>query len=158
MSERYFASIRIGGDLPRKQVARLCALLGLDGTSDEDLLQRVDQGWLRHEDGQAAWGEFGDIEAACRKLGLSYVRDSDGYFDMPAQTAFWRPGMRGTETVTTDSNGDQLVGADVLIEVRDRLLAGKAGEALQCLCGHIVEVPEVPPFRIVARAPRRKPG
>jgi hypothetical protein len=153
MSDHYYASIRIGGSLPREQIPRLCVLLGLDGEDSETLLRRVEQGWLRHEDGEAAWGEFDSLQRACRDLGLAYARDSDAYFDTPARTAFWQPGMEAPKSVVTDGDGTQLVDADVLSEVRDLLLAGRTGEALQSLENAIVVVPEIPPFTIGAKAP-----
>lgn len=149
MSDRYFAGIRIGGDLPREHVARMCALLGLDGRDEGTLLGQVDQGCLRHEDEQAAWGEFDGLEKACRELGLSYVRDSDGYWDLPPQVVFWQPGMPGPETVVTDSSGNVLASMDTLCEARDQLRNGRAAEALALLDGAVIEVPELPPFRLV---------
>jgi len=149
MSDRYFASIRIGGDLPRKQVAPMCALLGLDGTSEEELVAHVREGHLVHEDEQAAWGEFYELEKACREMGLPYERHSEGYWNYPPQYASWQPGMDGPETVTTDSDGNLLASMDTLCEVRDHLRNGRGTEALALLDETITELPELPPFRLV---------
>lgn len=156
MSDRYSASIRIGGDLPRRHIARICGLLGLDLKSEAALLPRVEGGWLRHEDNEATWGEFCDLETACRELGLSYVRESDGYYDQAPQAAFWQPGMEGPESVTTDGSGGMLVSMDTLCEVREHLRAGRIAEALALLEEAIVEVPDLPPFRLLSRVAKRR--
>jgi len=149
MSDRYYASIRIGGDLPRSQVAGFCRLLGLDHESDVALLQHIEDGRLVHCDDQAAWGEFCELESACRDLDLPYVRRSEGYWDCPPQAVFWQPGMEGPESTVTDSDGNPLVSMDTLCEVRAALRSGRMAEALALLDETIIVVPETPPFRIL---------
>lgn len=149
MSDRYYAGIRIGSSLPREHVARICALLETDGDDPENLLQRVEDGCLHHEDSQAAGGEFYELECACRELGLAYVRESDGCWEILPQVAFWRPGMAEPQAVIADNDGNLLVPMEALIEARELLRAGRAAEALALLDGAIVEVPLLPPFRVV---------
>jgi len=57
--------------------------------------------WLCDE--QADYGEFPELEAACRKLGLSYCRHSEASFDCDSELADWRPGMN-KPLVRTGSN------------------------------------------------------
>jgi hypothetical protein len=147
MSDHYYASIRIGGDLPRQHLPRFCRLF--DVSDEEALLERVDGGHLVLEDAQAAWGEFYELETTCRDLDLPYRRHSDGYWEQPPQLVFWQPGMEGPESVTTDSDGDMLVSMNVLREARDHLRAGRAAEALALLEETVIEVPELPEFRVV---------
>jgi hypothetical protein len=147
MSDRYSARIEIGGELPRQHLPRFCRLLDV---SDEDvLLERIADGHLVLEDDQAAWGEFFELESVCRDLDLPYQRRSEGYWDQPPQLAFWQPGMEGSESVTTNGDGGILVSMDTLREARDYLRAGGAAEALALLEETAIEVPDLPPFRLV---------
>jgi hypothetical protein len=57
--------------------------------------------------------------------------------------------MEGPESVTTDSDGGMLVSMDVLSEARDHLRAGNATAALALLEETIIEVPELPAFRLM---------
>ena len=147
MSDRYSARIEIGGELPRQHLPRFCRLFEV---SDEGaLLERVADGHLVLEDEQAAWGEFFELESACRDLDLAYRRHSEGYWEYPPQVVFWQPGMDGPESVTTDSDGNLLVPMDTLREARDHLRADKAALARALLEETIIEVPELPQFRLV---------
>jgi len=148
MSDRYYAGIRIGSSLPREHLDRICALLETDGDDEETLLQRVEGGCLHHEDSQAAGGEFGELEEACRELGLAYVRESDGCWEILPQVAFWRPGMAEPQAVIADNDGNPLAPMEALAEARELLRTGRAAEALALLEKTTVDVPELPPFQI----------
>jgi hypothetical protein len=147
MSDRYNARIEIGGDLPRQHLPRFCRLFGAG--DEEALLARVADGHLVLEDEQAAWGEFFELETVCRDLGLPYRRRSEGYWEQPPQLAFWQPGMEEAESVTTDSGGGILISMDTLREARDHLRASNAASALALLEETVIEVPELPAFRLV---------
>ena len=147
MSEHFYASIRIGGDLPRQHLPTFCRLF--DANDEEELLGHIADGRLAMQDEQAAWGEFFELESACRDLDLPYIRQSEGYWDCPSQLVFWQPGMEEPESVTTDSDGDMLTSMDTLREVRDHLRAGRGAEALAVLEETVIEVPELPAFRLV---------
>jgi hypothetical protein len=147
MSDRYSARIEIGGELPRQHLPRFCRLF--DVGDENALLKRVTDGRLVLEDAQAAWGEFYELETTCRDLDLPYRRHSDGYWEQPPQRVFWQPGMEGPESVTTHSDGGMLVSMDVLRETRDHLRAGNTTAALALLEETIIEVPELPVFRLV---------
>jgi hypothetical protein len=45
------------------------------------LIERCEAGFLRLCDEQANNGEFPELEVACRRLGLSYLRHSEGTLD-----------------------------------------------------------------------------
>ena len=147
MSDRYSARIEIGGDLPRQHLPRFCRLFEVD--DEDELVEHITGGHLVLEDEQAAWGEFYELENVCRDLDLPYRRHSDGYWEQPPQRVFWQPDMEGPESVTTDSDGGMLVSMDVLSEARDHLRAGRAANALALLEETIIEVPELPVFRLV---------
>lgn len=149
MPDHYYACIRIGGSLPREHVARICAPLGLDGDNEEALLRRVEDGCLQHEDSQAAGGGFEDLEQACRELGLPYVRESDGCWETLPEVVFWQPGLAEPQTLIADGDGDPLAPMEALIGTRDLLRAGRAAEALALVEARAVEIPELPPFRVV---------
>jgi hypothetical protein len=149
MSDRYYASIRIGGDLPHCHVARLGEALELEDAGAAELLQRVESGVLYHDDYEACYGELETLEQTCRELCLSYVRNSGGYFETLPRVAFWQPGLEGPEEHISYDGGDLLVDMDVLIHVRDHLRQGRIAEALALLDEKIVEVPALSPFRVV---------
>lgn len=149
MSDHYYARIRIGGGLPRQHVARLCALLGADGDDLETFLGRVEAGCLRHEDSQAAGGAFEELEQACRELGLPYVRESDGCWETLPEVVFWQPGLAEPQTLIADGDGNPLAPMEALIGTRGLLHAGRVAAALALLKRTVVEVPELPPFRLV---------
>ena len=147
MSDHYSARIEIGGDLPRQHLPRFCRLF--EAGDEEELLGHIEDGHLVLEDEQAAWGEFFELESACRDLDLPYRRRSEGCWQQPPQLVFWQPGMEEPESVTTNGDGDMLTSMDTLCEVREHLRAGRAAEALALLEETIVEVPALPPFRLV---------
>ena len=147
MSDHYSARIEIGGELPRQHLPRICRLLEVD--DEEALMARVAAGRLVLHDEQAAWGEFYELESTCRDLDLPYRRHSEGYWEHPPQLVFWQPGMEEPESVTTDSDGAMQASMDTLCEARDHLRAGEVAAALALLEETVVEVPELPVFRLV---------
>ena len=106
MSSRFCASIRIGGKIKRSKVEPLlkeirAAALSLEWgdapftpQNADELLQACGGSWLSVCDEQANYGEFPELEPACRKLGLSYCRHGEASFDCDAELADWRPGMK----------------------------------------------------------------
>jgi hypothetical protein len=147
MSDRYSARIEIGGDLPRQHLPRFCRLFEVD--DEDELVEHITGGHLVLEDEQAAWGEFYELENVCRDLDLPYVRHSEGCWDCPPQVAFWQPGMEEPESVTTDSGGAMQASMDTLCEARNHLRTGEAAAALALLEETVIEVPELPAFRLV---------
>jgi hypothetical protein len=147
MSDRYSARIEIGGDLPRQHLLKFGRVF--EASDENALMARVADGHLILDDDQAAWGEFHELESAGRDLGLPYQRHSEGYWDCPPQLVYWQPGMEGPESVTTSGDGDMLVSMDTLREARDYMRAGNAARARALLEETIIEVPELPAFRLV---------
>ena len=163
MSSRFCASIRIGGQIKRSNVepwlkeirtAALSLEWGdapfLPQNADELLDGRKDKYlWLCDE--QANYGEFPELEAACRKLGLSYSRHGEASFDCDAELADWRPGMK-EPLVRTGSNinsHDTYVPMDAVRKAVALLEAGQPDKAFGALRKVCPNIPELPPFEIV---------
>lgn len=162
MSERYAASIRIGGEIKNTDLPALldaitkacvCHSWGetpFEPKSGEDLMAVVRDGHLFLCDDQTRYGEFPELETACRELGLSYSRWCEGYCEYDAEVVDWRPGMSEPLCRNGSNSGDTtFVPAD---EVRKALAhlqsnhIGRARELLRKLCP---DIPELPPFMIV---------
>lgn len=163
MSSRFCASIRIGGQIKRSSVEPLlkeirAAALSLEWgdapfmpqNADELMAGRKDKHlWLCDE--QADYGEFPELETACRKLGLAYCRHSEASFDCDAELADWRPGMK-KPLVRPGSNinsHDSYVPIEAVRKAIALLKAGEPQKALHALQQLCPKIPELPPFEIV---------
>jgi hypothetical protein len=101
-------------------------------------------------DDQARFGEFPELEEACRTLGLTYRRHSEGKYELDPEVVDWRPGM-SEPLVRMGSNDDReatYVGADHVRQAIDLLEAGGAKRALSLLREVCPVVPDVPVFEI----------
>lgn len=178
MSERMSANIIIGGKVPRSRVPDLLQAICNAGVSlewggavfkpatTEELLANLDSGrlWLCDEESH---GEFEELEATCRSLGLSYTRYAEGGVETDAELVDWRPGMRQPLS-QIGSSCDQVILYVPVKDVRRALAHIKSGRTeqargtLERLCP---DIPEVPPLKIVdepgtsnsANRARRKP-
>lgn len=162
MSDRLAAHISIGGRLARAKVPKLLdAIASSDvslewgdrcfrATSGEGLLNACKQGELILCDDQASWGEFPELEAACRKLGLSYDRFSEGKYEHDPEIVVWRPGMKEPLIHRGSNSGESIyVPADEVKKALKHLEAGRAIKAKKILQKLCPEVPELPTFEIV---------
>jgi len=162
MSERMSGWIQIGGTLPRSQAEQLCTAISservsldwgdatFEPKSPEELMsaRKDERLWLC--DNEASWGEFPDLEQACRELGLAYTRCSDGASTYDAERVDWRPGMKAPlSRICSNESGNKILVVEE--PVRNALEAFEAGNApaakriLQNLCHSISPVP---PFDI----------
>jgi len=163
MSSRICASIHIGGRLKRSRVEPLLKAIREAGASldwgdapflpqcPEDLAEACAGQVLRLCDEQAKSGEFPDIEAACRKVGLGYSRHSEGSVEWDAELVDWRPGMK-KPLVRHASNAnrvDTYVPTDAIRGVIRFLERGQPDRALRALRELCRVIPELPPFEIV---------
>ena len=163
MSAHYAAWIRIGGRVKRSKVEQLLKAIREASVSLEwgdapfapqtgdDLLAARQDGCLWFCDDQAIWGEFPEIEAACRKLKLGYTRHTEGACDCDAELVDSRPRMR-EPLVRIGSNVSSeitLAPTDAVREALAHLEAGRTQQALRVLRKLCPRVPELPAFEIV---------
>lgn len=163
MSARYCTSIRIGGRIKRSKVKPLLKAIREASVSLEwgdapfapqnadELLEARREKHLCLCDEQADYGEFPELEAVCRKLGLGYSRHSEASFDGDAEVVMWRRGMK-KPLVCTGSNVNSdttFVPTDAVRKILDQLEAGQAKKAVRALRKLCAQVPELPPFEIV---------
>ena len=162
MSERYAANIVIGGSLPKIRLPELLRAVQeaavsiewgdapLNPQSEQDLLSAIDEGQLWLCDDQTRNGDFPELETACRELGLSYTRQSEGYCGYDAEVADWRFGMTEPLVRTGSNAGQQTYVPEE--EVRKALKhlesnhIGRARKLLRKLCP---DIPDLPPFQII---------
>ena len=163
MSAHYAAWIRIGGRIKRSKVELLLkaireASVSLEWgdapfapqTSDELLTVRRDC-HLWFCDDQARWGEFPELEAACRKLRLGYSRHMEGACDCDAERVDWRPGMKEPLVrIGSNVNSDvTYVPTEAVRKPLALLGTGQTEKALRALRKLCPTVTELPPFEIV---------
>ena len=177
MADRFCAQITIGGRLTRRRLPRfLKAIADSRGSlewgdapfqpaSADELTAALSAGRLVLCDDQARFGEFENLEAACRRLHLAYTRHSESRYEFEAELVDWRPGMREPIVRMCCSNSQNvLVWADFVQEALDHLKARRYRKALTVLQWLLPTIPELPPLEIVPQirnpalsAGRRRP-
>lgn len=163
MSDRLCGCITIGGQLKRADLdAFLAAVTGTGAShewgeadfapaNEQELLEGLTDGRLVLRDDQARFGEFTELEEACRALGLSYQRHSEGKYEFDPEVVDWRPGM-SEPLIRMGSNDDEVttfVRADYVRQAIDLLETGGAKRALALLREVCPTVSEVPVFEII---------
>ena len=161
MSDRFAVSFTIGGRLKRSLLPELLEVVQetavsiewgdapLNPQSEQELLTALDEGQLWFCDDQALNGEFPELETACRELGLSYTRQSEGHCQ-DAEVVDWRPDMEEPLVRVGSNAGDATFVPTE--EVRKALThlesnhIGRARELLRKLCP---DIDDLPPFKIV---------
>ena len=146
---RAWARIEIGGDLPRASAAALLPLFEV--SSEFDLMKYIEDETLVLEDDEVTDGEFTELEELCAELGLPYVRYSDALQGAPPGIVFRTPetGCVGAvETRATDSHMP-VMEMSIAAAALSLLRQGENGRARALLEREVVEVPELPPFRLV---------
>ena len=163
MSERFATWIQIGGKVPRSKINQLLKTIAAAGVSLEwgdvpftpnsadDLLAARKDGLLWLCDDEAAWGQFPELEQACRRLKLAHTRCSDGGCAYDAERVDWRPGMKEplARRSSTEQSGETFVRAGEAKEALVVLEAGDIPKAIAKLRGLCPDIPELPPFEIV---------
>jgi hypothetical protein len=163
MSARYSAWIRIGGSLRRSRAQKLIKAIRADyarldwgeppfePTSADELLAARSDEHLRLCDEEARYGEFHEIESACRALKLPYRRHTEAWCGEDAVLVDWHPGLtRALLRPASNEDGDAVLIPEA--EVHKALVALNSGEVtiatalLRKLCP---VVPEIPPFAVV---------
>ena len=163
MSSRYAAWIRIGGTVERANAEPLLKAVRearakrdwlaapFEPSTVDELLEAREDGWLCLRDEEARYGEFEDIERACRELGLSFCRHTEAWCEEDALLVDWRPGMEEplVRTGSNDNSDIALVREEPVGKALAALEAGEASEAIRILKGLCLQVPDLPPFEIV---------
>ncbi len=162
MSERYAASIKIGGEIRRSRLPRLLEAIRaasvshewgdacFEPTSAEDLMNAIRDSHLFLCDDQTRYGEFPELETTCRKLGLSYTRWSEGYCQCDAEVVDWRPGMTKPLARTgSNSNNATFVPTDEVCKALRQLESNHVRRARQLLRTLCPDIPPLPSFKIV---------
>jgi len=162
MPERIAAYIMIGGRLPRSRAGRLLKAIREAGVAhdwgealfeptDTDQLLTVMRGphlWLCDE--QASWGEFPELEKACRTLGLGYMRHSDAGHEFDPEIAEWRPPMaEPLVRIASNCGTTTYVPTEQVRKALKGLKARRVAEATKLLRQLCPTIPRLPPFKIV---------
>lgn len=123
MADRVSAHILIGGTLPRGKYPALVQAISndnpaidWDGTPfDPTNIPANDP--LALMDHEVAWGRFEAIEACCHRLGLHYVRWSNGYIGSFPSIRVVYPGHGEPETFLTSEDDDQVFSIEHIREL-----------------------------------------
>lgn len=174
MGERNYASITIGGDLPRSKLDEFMGKLKDSGAgpdssggidflyegkhekwSDEQrielLLQTNGYPWLCLSDCEAQGSMFDELETWLRRNDIPFDRHSDAYYEWGASNLYFRPAVVDHE-MTSDYNQNDVVRADAVRAARSALDVGDVHSALKALdeaLGDGWKIPELPPFKLV---------
>jgi len=146
MSEHFRGRIEVGGELHSADSPRFSSALGI---GEGDVSSFIDNGHFVFVDGDASYGQFEELEQLCRELGLPYRRQSDGKYEFSPEIVFWQRGMTGPYQVITDQSGNMQVGMEKLRAIRDALVASNIPEACFLADRAVVDLPELPPFRVL---------
>jgi len=114
----------------------------------DEIADFIEDGRFVREDGEARWGQFEDLEKLCRKLGLPYIRQSGGMYEYSPEYSFWTPGMGGPDFVLLDHGANMTAAMDDVRAALAVLREGDAARAEEMLAGLVVDLPELPEFRV----------
>jgi hypothetical protein len=176
MADRLYASIAIGGRVTRDGAEALAEVMADEGLgygasilfamlngTDPKLEEDTEFGWLDHGVLHAAahevnWGEFDCVEAKCLELGLTYVRQSEGKYDISPEIV-WSAGDGKVESCLTDHECRPMVNAASVAKAMHEAsaMAEDAIDELALLTHALREllpdIPVVPPLEIVEGEP-----
>ena len=155
MSDRFHASLEIGGPISRDLIPALAAQISDAGLicAGEALEQHLDDsGLLVLEDEQAAFGEFPELEAWLEEHGFEYDRNSSGYFDLLPEWVSFRHGQ-GRIIHLLDSGGEEVISHR---DIQQALAASTSLPVLRAALATILG-PEVPPLKPINIKENRTP-
>lgn len=173
MGERAFASIDIGGSMPKSLLKMFMSMIKDSGAGPEDsgveflfqgehtnwsnrkriefLVQHHNGAFLHLADGEAVGAMFEELETWLKNNNIPFDRHSDAHWEWGASNYYFRPG--GTDVVmTSDYNGNDVVEAHLVRSAREALSDGNAHAALKFLddaLGDAAAIPELPPFKVI---------
>lgn len=123
MSDRWAASISIGGRVPLAVARDLLDVITEEGVSldygemawapqeVDDLMEKSEGGSLTLCNDEAKWGEFRDLEIFLTNNKIAFDRSSSGYYEYAPEIVQYRPEM-GAPSWITDTEGRKLVDRD----------------------------------------------
>lgn len=105
MSDRFYSSVKVGGNLKRDDVQEFLQAIqdqaafnsdesmnSTEATTLEDLERFKKNGHLFFQDCEASGGYLSEIRDVCERLGLSFDHHNDSYHDWGAGNEFCRDG------------------------------------------------------------------
>jgi hypothetical protein len=176
MADCFPGEIKIGGSVPTALVDEFlrqvsCAggsVGGYDGPAfdcrDAEGLREAlnESGHLVLADPEARYGQFEELEQWCVRHGVAFDRHSDAKWEYDAENVRFRPGMKHPVVVPSDNCGSDLVDADRIRPVAQklaRLAVGRVSKdrllaALRKACRKLdrllpPQVAPLPPLEIV---------
>lgn len=147
MADYFWGKIVIGGDLHRQDLPQFCEAIGAEDEFELPLYTEDEH--IVRDDSEACYGQYEELEDLCREIGLPYTRQSDGKYEFSPEIVLWLPGMDEPRHVVTDHDGSMQIAMDDVRELRDLLRAGDLAKALSLAEEVVVDLPPLPPFRIV---------
>ena len=154
MSDRFYASLEIGGPISGDLVPALAAQISNAGFlfPGESLEQHInDDGLLAVEDEQAPYGEFPELEGWLQEHGIEFNRHSSGYFDLLPEWVSFRRGQ-GRIVHLLDGQGDQVISHQ---DVARALAECNTLAALQAALTELLG-PTVPPLQPININPKEE--
>jgi hypothetical protein len=158
MADRMAAEIEIGGTLRHEDVPKLIEAFGCDGVGTTWGVRNAgsmsiealvgDTGTIHVMDDEARNGELQHIEAACRQLGLTYIRKSEGKCECAPEIAWWTPGMTEPNTITTNADHEVVISQEQITPIITLLEEGKPDHALVELKRLFPELPAIPRLEV----------
>tara|TARA_B100001778_G_scaffold334952_2_gene349501 strand:- start:19348 stop:19896 length:549 start_codon:yes stop_codon:yes gene_type:complete len=119
-----------------------------------------DSGMLVGKDDQARYGEFEEVEAACREAGIGYSRHSSARYEYDAEQVEWRPGMEEAHLCFANDGGNLYLQEETARRILTLLDDGEkppterieaAKELIKSELGD--HIPALEPFKIIDNAP-----
>ena len=113
-----------------------------------------EEGYLHGKHDQARYGQFEEVEDACRMAGIGYIRHSSARYEYDAEIVEWRPGMESPFEQIADENGNTNVPGSTVETAITLIEEGRASEVAEMLKQALGQhVPALEPLVIIDNAP-----
>lgn len=132
--------------------------------SIEDAMNSLDSlGLLEGVDDEARYGEFEEVEDACREAGIAYDRHSSARYEHDAEVSRWRTGMDEAFVTTSKESGNPTFCVSEVKELIEKTLDNETHASLadrislfkQALTEMSGEnIPPLKPLNIIDKAPK----
>jgi hypothetical protein len=140
MADWFPGEITIGGRVPATLEAELAKAVaatgglvgGYEGSPFDPDAQRLTEaldgnGHLFLVDDQARYGQFEELEAFCVKHGVAFDRHSEAKHEYDAENVHFRPGMKEPVSVSSNSDGNELLGVERIRPLAKELAQAATG-------------------------------